>query len=475
MTRAVDDSVTHKALSVSGVKKSRLSIAVATTLIVVLGMLPNAAPAQARPAQYDYWTVVLAAQRETGPLTNLSRTNAAAITRLASALLDRGQFFLDLYELDRVLVRDHARMRDSISRAGGAQSPAAAYYLGRALQELGANREAGAAYRRVGPKASVRTRSNSSAWQATLVAGGARSWQQDLTNWRDGKAVANGDCPSGESLCSLFRAILANDIAKIALLQGELMATANAEHKETLTADGGTFSVEYHDPLQHLLLGMADFALALHVAQGQDTLALVRGIALLRLGRWKDAEATLSPLMRAGGATAAEVAVYLGEAQFRAGNRAGADQHWKSATGPARNRLADIRTGLGIDATIAQTQFRSAQASGLRNLAEGRGNSVSLVRALLRAKEPRSALTLLEQVRPISLAADLARVRPEVLVLAARARYDRGREPGFRDNLPLAQEELAALARNLVVIRPTLRLMQEINVPFGVSNVRGPN
>jgi tetratricopeptide (TPR) repeat protein len=422
-----------------------------------------ACPVAGAQSVNDHWRMIDRTVTEIGGAARLSSANASQASRLASQLIDRGQFYLDLYEYERVITRDHAMQRDSIGKAGGVVVPAAAYFLGRSLQELGATREALAAYRRLASSpAPDSIRSAASAWTATITSAGGKSWQQGITDWRVGKVVASPACPPGQSACALLAALLGGDLAAIVQGQG-VLARSKADYTYTASVKGRPFDIQFYDPVNLYLLAEADFALASRILERSPDEKLGRGIALLRAGQLAQAETWLRAVVAGGGPAAPIAAAYLGETLYRSGNKTGAEQSWGSAVGPAERIMLDSRSALGFDDSAALRRFKADSVQGLQRMS-GRADAVFLARALLRHNRPTEALLVLEAFSRASERTDLNRVKPGVLVLFSRARYMTGKS-GLRTNFALARDDMSSLAGIVPVVTPLLYLLQELTAP----------
>ena len=215
-----------------------------------------ALPLQARAqtaAAFNHWAAIDRVLKEIGGIGSISNARPDQRGLLAFHYAERGQFFLDLYEYERLIVRDHALHRDSIEKHGGPAIPAAQYFLARAQQELGQSREARAAYS-AAAKAPERIRALASDWSETLSPGGDKSWMRDVVSWRDGKTVAPATCPGATPACALFEAIVADDPAAIARTQRELLQGPQPDYRETIKIGTESYPVDFFDPLPILMV-----------------------------------------------------------------------------------------------------------------------------------------------------------------------------------------------------------------------------
>ena len=423
-------------------------------------------------AAFDHWKAIDGVLREIGSITNVRKAKSGQISQLATHLIWRGEFLLDLYEFERILVRDHAIARESIGDSGGVSIPAAAFYRGRALQELGRSSEATRAYQSVAPTAPARIRSLAAAWNVSQTGAGPRNWQRDVVDWREGKDVRTTSCPPSTISCALFQAILSSDVTAIARMQQEIMKDPPADYEETVRATGGSYQVEFFDALQLLLLGVGDYLLAAYVLQDVPQREALRGLALLRARRPVEAATLLRSAVSAGGSAAGQAVAWLGEALIASGKRAEGEQVWRDASGLAANMVSDARGALFADPSAALRQFEAEKGRGLARFRDRKEGGVFLARALIRAGRASEAMEVLDAVRPASVIASLANVRPDVFVLIARARYALGHLPGMRDNFSLARGELALLANDIPVAGPAHRMLQQIVAPLNVPEVR---
>ncbi len=438
--------------------------------LVLVFVLSATGRAQANGA-FDHWAAIDRVLKDLGGISNISKARPDQRGLLAFHYSERGQFLLDLYEYERIIVRDHALHRDSIGKNGGPPVPAAQYFLGRAFQELGQEREAATAYGAVSASSPERIRTLAAEWSATLSGSGGKGWKRDVINWRDGKAVSATDCPPATSVCDLFEAVVESNVTSIARIQREIMLSQLPDHREIIRTATEPYPVDFFDPLTLYVLATADFTLAAHVLQGvaaSPDVEAINGIALFRSGRTKDAEAVLR---RA--ASTARGAAALGELLFVTGNQAEAERVWRTVSGTAPNLVLDARGRVGAESptTLRQNairQYESEKGKRWAGMKEGSAGGDYLARALLRLDRPREALDVLDAVRPPSFGSDLNKVRPDILVLSSRARYMLGRrEP---EHFPFARGDLADLAENFAVVTPALKLLQVITAPpnFGI-------
>ncbi len=436
-----------------------------TTLLAVVALsVTSPAVAQTRAERYDYWALYPSAVRSVGAsLVSPDRSKTAELTRLGELLLNRGQLYLDLYEFDRVIMRDFARARDSVGRNGGTASPAATYFLARSLQELGDVQGAAAAYRRIPTSAPAALREQARVWAGTLGSGGGTGWQRDLLSWRAGKDItAPVACGNGVPICDMFQALATGNIGRILAAQGALAALGAQEYREQSRIEGTLVTIDYHDPVLYWLLAQADFQIAAHLLKGMPS--PLAAIAPLFAGRPQEA----LPLLNASSDPAGRPGfykVYVGQARFRSGDKVGAEREWKDVSGVTLNRLADVRASLGLPPTLAESQFRRVDGEGLMRFRVGRDDGDALARALLRHGRTREAVLVMEHVRPISLGTKLDQVRPEWLVLLAHARYLEGLTPGRRDLHTFARGDFAELATRDPLLRPLLQMLQVLTTP----------
>ncbi len=418
----------------------------------------------------DHSAVINASLKAIGGIGSLGRAQPSQVATLGRNLLLRGQFLLDLYEFHRLIVRDYALLRDSVTRAGGAALLVGPYMQARALQELGQAREAAAAYSRVTASAPERVRLQAAAWRATVSEGRGASWQQALTDWRAGRPVKPARCATDESACALFNAVLAGDVQTTVVLSTELLLQLPVDDRESLRSKGGTFTVEFVDPVVLFLLAAADYALAAHVLENVRGAEAQRGLALLRSGRAKEGEAVLRAAVSAGGAGAADAAPFLGEVLFRNGDLAGAEAQWQGASGAHAAVAWDSRISAGADASGFAAYVAEERRKGIEpRLRDERQGGVYLARALLRRGLTKEATEVLDAVRPPSLGTNLDRVRPDLLVLASRARYEYARAAKEYNYYGLARGDVAAIADDYAVLRPLLGMMQEISAPANLD------
>jgi hypothetical protein len=449
----------------------------AAALLVTAGLPASRASAQG--ARYDYWTAIDRLWKEIGGVGNVSNATPTQRATLALRLRDRGQFFRDLYEYERVVVRDHALHRDSVGKHGGPAIPAAQFFLGRALQELGMAKEADAAY----SAASVSPepiRSLAAEWKATLTPSGERSWKRDVVNWRDGKPVTPAACPPATPACVLFEALLKDDATAIISAQRELMQDPKPDYRETIRTSAEAYPVDFFDPLPICLLAAADYALAAQVLKGLKNVTgseAVRGFSLFRSGKRKEAEPVLRGAIPATGVPVTRESVSLGELLYLTGKIAEAEKFWPAGAGLANNLVLDARSNVtaGTSPLFRQgvlRQYAADSSRGWVGMKEGRAGGDFLARALLRENRPREALNVLEAVRPPSFGTDLNNVSPEVLVLSSRAHYALGRRESLPEHFPFARGDLAALAADFPVVAPILKLLQLITAPPNIATMR---
>jgi tetratricopeptide (TPR) repeat protein len=250
-------------------------------------------------------------------------------------------------------------------------------------------------------------------------------------------------------------------------LQRPLLEDLPHDYKETVTTREGTVEVEFYDPLPLYLLAVADFTLAAYVLEHVERGRTARGLALLRAGRYAEAEATLR--LAADGRPGSEAVVYLGEALWRLGKRSEAEEQWKGITGSLGSMVVDARSADAPNAALALAQLKSERARDLERMAGERDYGTHLARALLRSGRAAEALEVLQHVRPASVGSDLAEVRPAVLVLMARARFMVGKMPGQREHYQEARAELAAVANKFPAAGPALKLLQQVTAPPNVA------
>lgn len=423
-------------------------------------------------AVFNHWAAIDRTLKDIGGIGNLSKARPDQRALLAFHYSERAQLFTDLYEYERILVRDNALHRDSLGKHGGVPVPAARYFLARAQQELGMAKEAAATYASLDPGTPERIRTMASEWAATL-SGTGKGWKRDVVNWREGRTVSQATCPPNTPVCELFEAVLAEDAVAISRVSHDMMAGSQADYREIVRAGTDSYPVEFHDPLAFQILAAADFALVVRVLDGVDAspdIDAINGIALLRLGRGKAAEAVLRH-----SASTARGAAALGEMLFRAGNTSDADRVWRSAPPNAANMIADARSRVGADppATAQKNvlhQYEVEKGRRFVGMKEGTAGGEYLVRALLRSERFREALDVLDALRPPSYGNDLNRVRPDVLVLSSRVRYALGRsEP---ENYPFARGDLGDLVKDAPVATHVLNMLQLITAPPNLGQVR---
>lgn len=424
------------------------------------------ASAQAREtvSRFDHWRTIDAVTADIGGMAALSSATAPQISRLADQLLQRGQAYLDLYEFQRILVRDHAMMLDSIAKVGGPRFGAAGYFKARALHEAGNVREATTAYRAAATSAPLVLRSLAAEWLASLNGAPSARWQQDLAEWRAGRPSKSTACPVGQRQCTLLRAMIAEDVGAITRLQHELTQRPLADYTETQRGRDGDVTVEFFDPLTLYLLGAADFVVAAKIGSGKTDTDAWRGFALLRAGRVREAAMVLKVVVDNGGARAEQLSPLLGEAEYRQNNRAGAEQLWGTASGVGLNVLADVKSGLGLDSSAVLRQLRAERQRGLERFVGGASGGTYLARALLRFNLLADAEEVLAAVRPASQGSRLSAVSPSVLALAAHAEYRRGRLPSYRDRYSFARADLADVASAAPIVGGMLRQLQQLTM-----------
>ncbi len=337
------------------------------------------------------------------------------------------------------LVEAYARRHDSLSRAKAeAASAIGPYFLARALHESGREQDARAQYARVGAGAPPAIRDNARAWSGAT--GTATSWQRELLEFRAGRlARATSSCPADDSLCILFRAVAMRNVPEIVKATAAFSSPDRFVVKEPIRiAEGATVTLQFHDPVVYWLLGAADYVLAAHVLEGDAAATTLRGAALAQSGHARDAVAAMRGAKDA-------YAAYLGAAQVTLGNRAEGEATWRGLTGNARNLVADVRSALQLDPSVADAQYTAAQSARekLGQFAGGEGGGINLARALLRHTRVAGALELLESIRPVGDAGDFRRVRPEVHVLLAHTRWRLGSLlPSRRGEYTLARGDL---------------------------------
>jgi len=424
------------------------------------------ATAQSREtiSRFDHWKTIDVVTAEIGGIAAVPHATSPQISRLADQLLQRGQAYLDLYEFQRIIVRDHAMMLDSMAKAGGPRFGAASYFKARALHEAGNLRDATTAYRAAVASAPLPLRPLAAEWLASLTNAHATRWQQDLVEWRAGRPPKGAACASAQRQCSLLRAIVAEDVSAITRLQQELSQRPLADYTETQRGRDGDVIIEFFDPLTLYLLGAADFIVAARIGSGKSDTDAWRGFALLRAGRVREASAVLKPVIDNGGARAEQLSPLLGEAEYRQNNKAGAEQLWGAATGVGLNVLADVKSGLGLDSAAVVRQLRAERQRGLERFVGGASGGTYLARALLRFNLLADAEEVLAAVRPASQGSRLSAVSPSVLALAAHAEYRRGRLPGFRDRYSFSRADLADVASAAPIVGGMLRQLQQLTM-----------
>jgi hypothetical protein len=440
-------------------------------LVFVLGALATPVAAAGQEPQFAHTAVIDRLWREIGGVRNVAQAQPGQLSQLSGQLMERGQLFLDLYELQRVVGRDYALMRDSIGKRGGVAMPAAQFLLARSLHELGQAAPAGRAYQQAAaPPTPPAVRSLATAWNSSLGTDRGARWQQQLRDWRQGRAVGVPTCPDeADTTCVMFRSLIAQDPIAVLTAHRALMARPRPFHAQVLQSPEGPVRIELHDPLPLFLLATADFAVAAHIFEQARQVTAgpeVRGFVLLRAGRLTEAKSFLD---RPGSAGSGAAAVYLAEVQHRQGDRSGAETLWRRVAGSdPRMELAvlDARSAFGADREAVLRRFRVEERQGLHRL-RAHPDGVWLARALLRHDLADEALRVLDAVRPASFGSDLNRVRPQLLVLHAHARYLAGREYHG-----LARGDIAFVATAFPVAGPLLGMLQEITAPSNISGVR---
>ena len=453
--------------AVTFVKTRRVT---AWVVLAVILVAPGSLAAQAR---YDHWDTMVALAKEVGGLSNARAASPAQLSRIADQLLQRGQAYFDLYEFQRVIVRDHARMLDSAAKVGGPSFAATSYYLARALHEMGDVAGATAAYRKAMQTAPMRLRPLAATWAATLGKAGGGGWQQGLADWRRGKSSRSALCAADSVACELFTAIVSDDLPGIVRLQQQLSQRPAPDFVETQRGQNGDVTVEFQDPVVLYLLGVADFVVAAKLGSGNRDADAWRGFALLRAGRYREAEANLRQVVAGGGSRAEQMTPLLGEAAYRLDQRAEAEQCWRAVTGVGLNILSDVKSALGLDSAAVLAQLRAERVRGLDRFIGGAGGGIFLARALLRFNLLADAEDVLAAVRPASQGSRLTTVAPAVLALAAHAEYRRGRLPKYRDRYSFARADLADVAAAAPIVAGMLRQLQELTmVPDGPARSR---
>ncbi len=410
-------------------------------------------------SRYNHWETIDSLSRSVGGLGNAGKANDTLLSSIVSRLVQRGQAYLDLYEYQRVLVRDHARMLDSVNRDGGPSFLAASYFLARALHELG-DPAAAAAYNRAAASAPPRLRALAKEWASSSGSESARSWQQDLIDWRSGKAVRLPSCPDGVTACAMFRAIVTDDLAALVRLQGEMYRRAVPDFVETRFRGRDSVTVAFFDPLTMYLLGVTDYAIAARISTGRSRMAPLRGLALLKAGRLKEAAVALKASASAGGPQATQLTPYLGETLFRQGDRVGAEQAWRSVSADGANIALDVKSVFRLDSAAVVRQMAVERQRGL-DRTTGR---IYLARALLRFNLLGDAEEVLRAEK--GQGSLLAIVPPTVLTVLSHTEYKRGQFPNFRDRYNFARTDLADLAKEVPAVRPLLQHLQELTQLF---------
>jgi tetratricopeptide (TPR) repeat protein len=449
----------------------RVSVAAfATSLLASLAITPAVPTSLMAQERFDHWGAIEAMSRKAGGFDKLAAAPTAQVEAFADQLLKRGQTYFDLYEFHRVIARDYSRMLDSADKAGGPSFAASSYFLGRALHELGDMPAANAAYKKAMTSAPARLRTLATEWSATASGSAGKRWQQDLVDWRSGKPVRATTCPAGSAQCALFEAILAEDVATLGKLQADMSQHPTPDYVETQSGRGGDATVEFYDPLTFYLLGAADFVVAAKIGAGKAGADAWRGVALLRSSRFKDAEA----LLKSSAAGNNPLSPLLGEAKYRQGDRGGADQVWKSATGVGLDVLADVKSALGLDSGAVARLVVAERQRGLDRFQNGDNGGVYLARALVRFNMLAEAEEVLAAVRPLSQGSRLTAASPSVLALTAHAEYRRGRLPNYRDRYSFARNDLAGVAAAAPVVGGLLRQLQELTLTaVGPAQTRG--
>ncbi len=420
-------------------------------------------------AQFDHTAQIDAVLAQLGGGRDLAKASERQLGQLWQHLTGRGQFFLDLHVLDRELLVELAKQRDSIARAGGASGPGAVYFLARAQHEMGQPREAGVLYERVATGSS-RLRADAAAWAAVVAGRGGNSWQQAVTDWRAGKDASVGACaPGAHPICPLVKALVEGDVPSMLRLQRESLRRIAPEYADTLKGKTGVFPVEYHDPVSLYVMGVVDNYVAARMLEGRSGFDAFRGIALLRAGRPRQALEALDGATT----TAVPVGVFFGEANALTGNRTAAEQAWRGITGGANlNLLADSRSLALADGGFALRRFDEENKQQLRGLRDASGAGPSLGRALLRERQWQRAIDAMRAVRPLSVTPSPNRVPPLIPVLSAYAYYGAGRAERNQSLYMEAVTELQAVATVGGAAR-TFRLLQAVSVPKnGTGEIR---
>ncbi|MCC6243145.1 MAG: hypothetical protein IT353_09905 [Gemmatimonadaceae bacterium] len=447
--------------------------------VMGFAQVPSALQAQAASAtlrtvntrssaeRFDHWQLIENTAAEFGGLAQLDKATSAQATRLADQLLQRGQAYVDLYELQRTITRDYTLLLDSVADEGGPRFAATTYFRARALHESGRTREAAAAYRRATLTAPASLRATAAAWAATI--GNAKvspnaTWQQAYVQWRAGGTVPRVVCAPAQRSCQLFQAIVTEDMRTLVRLQREISHAPLVDFAETQRGRDGEVTVEFSDPMTFHLLGVADFVLAAHVGLGRRDAEAWRGFALLRAGKPSEAAPLFRALMSSNTSRIEQFAPLLGEAEYRISNRAKAEQEWAQAGGAGLNMLVDVKSGLGLDSAAVVKQWRAEKQRGLERFLAGAAGGTYLARALLRWGLVTEAEEVLAAVRPASHGSRLTSVAPSVLVLAAHTEYRRGQMPNFRDRYSFARADLAGLASAAPVVSGMLRQLQQLTM-----------
>lgn len=442
--------------------------AIAYLAVVAMGLVPGGA-VHAQP-QFDHTGQIDAVLAQLGGGRDLSKATDRQLGQLWQHFTARGQFFLDLYALDRELLAEFAKQRDSIARAGGASGPGAVYFWARAQHELGQVREAIALYGRVAPSAPLRLRSESEAWAAVANGRGGDTWQQAVTDWRAGKQATLKGCASGaHPICPLVKALVDGDVPGMIRLQREALRRTAPEYADTLKGKTGTFPVEYHDPVSLYVMGVVDNYVAARLLEGHAGFDVFRGVALLRAGRPRQA----LDLLDGATSTTVPVGVFVGEASALTGNRTAAEQAWRGVTGAANlNWLADSRSIALADGGFAVRRFDEENRQQLRGLRDANAAGPSLGRALVRERQWQKAIDAMRAVRPLSVTPSLSRVPPLIPVVSAFAYYGAGRAERNQSLYMEAVTELQAVATVGGAAR-TFRLLQAVSVPkSGTGEIR---
>jgi hypothetical protein len=445
--------------------RARLAIAVVVALI---SAAPQ--PGAAQGERFDHWATIESRVGRLGGIGSALRAQAPARKALADEFFVRAQFYSDLYEFQRELVLAHAQLRDSIARGGGVAMPAAAYYRARALHETGARAAAARAYEQVGDAAPPRIRTDAVAWRAALDAEGPGSWPRAVEAWRRGSAPAPPPCPEATPVCAVLVLLLAADVPALYAFVSDHERLVAPDLAAEAEASGQRFVVEFHDPLTFALVAAADYSIAARLYEGIPEADAPRAVALMRSGQAAIAE----PLLRrAAAARPGILSAYHAEALLRLGRRADGARVLAALNGDAARAAWEVRGQFLPDTAGIRRYVGGLDASSRRRLGtDPQALGATLARALLRHGEYAAALAILDDLVPVSAGFSMDAVSPTLTVLLARARYHAGRADDRRDLWPLARGGLALMARDVVIVRPSLDLLQQLTAHSHIPDMR---